>query len=115
MTQPAPIRRRHPRVRVDFDADVWVDLGGETIHTHGRLVDLGTGGAFLELGKSYAIGSRLRLRFTIAELGEITCRAIVRNRLEGKGVGTEFLEMNPPDQEQIEAFIEKIRRSINAP
>ncbi len=115
MTQPAPIRRRHRRVRVDFDAEVWVNRGDEAIHIRGRLVDLGTGGAFLELGKSYAIGSRLRLRFAIAELGEITCLVIVRSNLEGKGVGTEFLEMNPPDQEQIEAFIEKIRRSINTP
>ncbi len=117
MTQPksAPIRRRHPRVRVDFDAAVWVDRGDKTIQIHGRLVVLGAGGAFLELGESYAIGSLLRLRFFIPKLGEIACQVIVRNSLEGKGVGTEFLDMDPPDQERIKAFIEKIRRSINAP
>ena len=115
MTQPAPIRRRHPRVRVDFDADVWVDRGDKTIQIHGRLVDLGAGGAFLKLSENYAIGSLLRLRFAVAELGEIACLVIVRSSLVGKGVGTEFLDMNPPDQERIEVFIEKIRRSINTP
>ena len=109
MTQPksAPIRRRHRRVRVDFDADVWVDRGFKTIHIHGRLVVLGEGGAFLELGESYAIGSVLRIRFTVAELGEITCRAIIRYGLEGKGVGTEFLDMDLHEHARIKTLVEK--------
>ncbi len=53
----------------------------------------------------------MRLRFAVAELGEIACLVIVRSSLEGKGVGTEFLDMDPPDQERIKAFVEKIRRS----
>ncbi len=73
----------------------------------GRLAILGAGGAFLELGENHAIGSLLRLRFTIAELGEIACQAIVRNALEGKGVGVEFLDIEPSDQERIKAFVEK--------
>ncbi len=109
MTQPTDTteRRRYPRVRVDFDADVWVSHGDKTIHIHGRLVVLGAGGAFLELGESYAIGSVLRIRFTVAELGEIACQVIVRNRLEGKGVGTEFLGMDLHDHARIKRFVEK--------
>ena len=87
----------------------------KTIHIRGVLVVLGAGGAFLELGESYAIGSVLRLQFFIPQLGDIDCQVIVRNGLEEKGVGTEFLEMNPPDQERINHFIEQIRRSINTP
>ena len=115
MTQPTDTteRRRYPRARADFDADVWVSHGDETTHIPGRLVDLGAAGTFLELSENYAIGSLLRLRFTIAELGEITCRAIVRHGLEGKGVGTEFLDIDPPDQERIKAFVEKTHRSAN--
>ena len=113
MTQPTPTpdQRRYPRAHVDFDADVWVNRGGEAILIFGRLVVLGAGGAFLELGESYAIGSLLRLRFSTAELGEIACQVIVRHSLEGKGVGTEFLDMDPPDQERIKAFVDKTRGS----
>ena len=75
MTQfiPTPDQRRHPRTDVNFDADVWVSHGDVTIHIPGRLVVLGTGGAFLDLSESYAIGSLLRLWFAVAELGEIAC------------------------------------------
>ena len=117
MTQPTDTmgRRRYTRVGADFAADVWVSHGDETIHTPGRLVVLGAGGAFLELGESYAIGRVLRLQFFMPQLGDIDCQVIVRNGLEGKGVGTEFLDMNPPDRERIKAFVEQIRRSINTP
>lgn len=117
MTQPTPPpnQRRYPRAHVDFDAEVWVNRGSETILIFGRLVVLGAGGAFLELGESYAIGSLLRVRFTTADLGEIACQVIVRHSLEGQGVGTEFLDMDPSDQERIKAFVEKTRRSATSP
>ena len=99
--------RRYPRARVSFAAEVSVDHGGKTIRMDGRLAILGAGGAFLELGENHAIGSLVRLRFTTAELGEIACQAIVRNGLEGKGVGVEFLDIEPSDQERIKAFVEK--------
>ena len=79
--------RRYPRARVSFAAEVSVDHGGKTIRMDGRLAILGAGGAFLELGENHAVGSLVRLRFTTAELGEIAGQAIVRNGLEGKGVG----------------------------
>ncbi len=94
-------------MRVDFAADVWVNYGDETIHVHGRLVVLGAGGAFLELYESYAIGRVLRVRFSVAELGEIACQVIVQNNLEGKGVGTEFLGMDLHDHARIKRFVEK--------
>ena len=98
--------RRYPRARVSVDADVSVDQGGTTTRMDGHLVVLGAGGAFLELGEAYAIGSLLRLRFTTAEIGEIASLAIVRNGLEGKGVGVEFLDIEPYDRERIKAFVD---------
>ncbi len=35
----------------------------------------------------------MRVRFTLASIGEIDCRAIVRNRLEVQGVGVELLAL----------------------
>ena len=84
---------------------MWVDGAGA--RASGHLVVLGGGGAFLELEERYPISSPLRLRFTLATLGEISCRAIVRYVIDGKGVAVEFLDIEPGDRERIMAFVEK--------
>ena len=78
--------------------------GGQQQQTRGRLVDLGTGGAFLELADGYPIGTCLSVRFQLVRLGELNCRAIVRRDIEGKGVGVEFLDLEAPEQERLSAF-----------
>ena len=96
-------RRTFPRTEVNFP----VDVGGAEAHASGRLVSLGGGGAFLELDDRYPIFSTLRLRFSLATLGEISCQAIVRYTVEGKGAAVEFLDIEPGDQERIMAFVEE--------
>ena len=68
---------------------------------------LGAGGAFLELDDRYPMSTLLHLRFELATLGKISCRAIVRRVIEGKGVAVEFLEIEPGDRERITTFVEK--------
>ena len=111
---PSSERRQHPRAHVDFDTDAWIDRGGETTHVQGRLVVLSTDGAFLELGEDYAVGTLLKLRFAIAGLGGMACQVIVRHCLEGKGVGTEFLDMDPHDHVRLSTFVEKACRSATS-
>ena len=98
--------RRDPRAKVNFETKVWVDRAGGTTSVDGRFVVLGAGGAFLELGDTYPLGTMMRVRFTLAPIGEIDCRAIVRNGLEAKGVGVEFLDLDPHDQERLRTFVE---------
>ena len=104
MTDVQSDRRRFPRVEVSFHVDVWVD--GAEARVNGRLVVLGGGGAFLELDDRYPISSSLRLRFALATLGEIGCRAMVRYVIEGKGVAVEFLDMDPGERDRIMVFVE---------
>ncbi len=99
--------RRDLRAKVNFETKVWVDQAGSTTSVDGRLVVLGAGGAFLELGDTYPLGTMMRVRFTLAPIGEIDCRAIVRNGLEAKGVGVEFLDLDPHDQERLRRFVEQ--------
>ena len=99
--------RRDPRAKVNFETKVWVDRPGGTTSVDGRFVVLGAGGAFLELGDAYPLGTMMRMRFTLAPIGEIDCRAIVRNGLEAKGVGVEFLDLDPHDQERLRTFVEQ--------
>ncbi len=90
---------------MNFETKVWVDQAGSTTSVDGRLVVLGAGGAFLELGDTYPLGTMMRVRFTLASIGEIDCEAIVRNGLEAKGVGVEFLDLDPLVQVRIMTFV----------
>ena len=64
------------------------------------------GGAVLELSGSYAVGSMLRLGFKLpSTTTEISCTAIVRDRLNAQGVGVEFLHLEPRDRKRISTFV----------
>ena len=101
-------RRKFPRVQVSFDVDVRVEHAGRHARTvGGRLVVLGAGGAFLELDEAFPIGSFMHVRFELSTLGEIGCRAIVRNAIEDTGVGVEFLDIEGVQHRRIVAFVAK--------
>ena len=102
---PMDPTRRYPRTSVGFPVDVVSYSAGVTTRDEGRLVVLGAGGAFLELSGSYGGGSMLRLAFELPSTpGEITCTAIVRDRL-AKGVGVEFSQLEPRDRDRISGFV----------
>jgi len=106
MPEPTHESRRFPRAKVSFDTDVSVERGGVATHAAGRFVVLSGGGAFLEIGHRYPVGSLLTVRFTLpANEDTITCRAIVRNEIEGSGVGIEFIDIAPLDRERVQAFV----------
>ena len=105
---PSGPRRRFPRVRLSFDVDVRVEPVGKPARTvGGRLVVLGAGGALLELDDAFLIGSLMHVRFELPTLGEIGCPAIVRNAIEGSGVGVEFLDIAGVEHRRIVAFVTK--------
>ena len=85
---------------------------GRQVRTAGRLVVLSAGGAFLELDEGYPVGRPLRLRFELAALGKVGCRAILRRYHHGTGVGVEFLEVDPADQARITAFVKKHQATL---
>ncbi len=91
--------------KVSFETKVWVDRAATSVD--GRFVVLSAGEAFLELGEPHPLGTMMRVRFTLAPIGEIDCRAIVRKSLGTQGVGVEFLNLDPHDQECIRMFVEQ--------
>ncbi len=97
--------RKFPRVPVSFAVDLRVEHNGRQARpVGGRLVVIGAGGAFLEVDDAYPIGSFMHVRFELPTLGAIGCRAIVRNAIEGKGVGVEFLDIEGVEHRRIAAF-----------
>ena len=98
--------RRYPRARVSFETEVWVETGGVSASTDGRFTVLGAGGALLDAGELYPVGSLLRLRFRFPpRFDDVICKSIVRNGVEGKGVGVEFLDLSARDR--VRAFVEE--------
>ena len=85
-------------------ADVYAARGGAP--SNARVAVLGLGGAFLELRKDYSPGSLLGLRFRLPPtFHEVICWAVVRDRLEGRGVGVEFSDLAKTDARRIDAFV----------
>ena len=56
---------------------------------------------------SWTHGAGRGRRFEAASLGEISCLAIVRNGIEGTGVGVEFLDIEGVEHRRIVAFVTK--------
>ena len=105
---PVRSRRRYPRARVSGDIAVWIERDGTVRRVMGRIVVLGAGGAYLEIGENYPVGTVLGVAFTEDPLmDELTCAAVVRNSLDGQGIGVEFLDLDPLDQARIQAFVEQ--------
>ncbi len=101
-------QRRFPRARLSFKTKVWVETPSGPTRVEGRFVVLGEGGACLELDESFSVGSLLNLTFTLPETGDtIGCRAIVRNAVEGKGMGVEFLDISPQERERVSACVQR--------
>lgn len=101
--------RRYVRASVNFDVDVLSYSAGATNRDQGRLVVLGAGGAFLELGGTYAVGSMLKLGFKLPSTAEaVSCLAIVRDSQQGRGAGVEFVDLEPRDRARVTAFVTRL-------
>ena len=69
---------------------------------------LGAGGACLELDELLRTGNFLDLWFTLPETRDtISTRSIVRNAVEGKGVGVEFLDISAQERERVSACVQR--------
>ena len=116
MTETPSDRRHFPRVRVSFDVDVQVEPAGRPARTVvGRLVDLGGGGAFLELDDAFPLGMPMHLRFKLPTFVEIGCRAMVRYTFEGTavtGVGVEFFNIKDGERRHIVEFVAEHERPV---
>ena len=49
----------------------------------------------------------MHVRFELPTLGEIGCRTIVRDAIEGTGVGVEFLDIEGVEHRRVVAFVTK--------
>lgn len=81
----------------------WKAAGQRTVS---RAETLGLGGLFLHTPTPLPLGAVVELLFDL-KTGEIRARAIVRHSAPGKGMGVQFVQMQPADRARLNQFLEK--------
>ena len=86
--------------------EIWIGEGGIFTRTPDVLRDLSDGGAFVQTQQQFAKGSILSLGFDLPFSGRrISATVVVRHRLEGTGIGVEFLDLTPEVQLELRHFV----------
>lgn len=102
--------RRYLRLGLEtagLSSEVWRDEMDVSKPVKGRLMVLGEGGAYLEVADPFAVGSEIGLRLELpgTENDRIVCHAIVREYVEGEGIGVEFTELDVADRQRLKSAI----------
>jgi hypothetical protein len=93
--------RKHQRI--SLRTELWIGQDGIFTRTDETLRDLSIGGAFVQSGQIYPVGSVINIRFKIpAATNLLSCSAIVRNVKLGEGFGVQFLDISRENVHLIE-------------
>lgn len=96
--------RKYPRIRAPKGTWVaWKSLGKTTTS---RMETMGLGGLYLHDANPPSEGSTIELLFNLPA-GQVRARAIVRNTNPGKGMGIQFVQMQPEDRAKLHQFLSR--------
>jgi PilZ domain len=103
------VRDRRYAIRFPFAADaVLIDLESGK-QADGVTSDLSLGGCFVCTGKPLPIGSRARMK--LSRKGQVLEALVVVRIVKPRiGMGIEFFDVEPPNNELLAAWIESLRR-----
>src|SRR5690348_6809509 len=94
--------RRYPRVAVDLPAVS--NLNSRLVPT--RILTLGGGGLFLTVPEPAAVGTRFSISFRPAKhFSQIQVEVEIRHLIPGKGLGVEFIDLDPWYRQRLMTFI----------
>lgn len=100
-----PPKRRFPRVNLPKGLKVaWIHEKQQELTIAGTV---SSGGLFVISQKPAPVGSQVRLLFDIPG-GEVLATAVVRNQVEGRGMGVEFTEIQPNDRIRLEGLLQRL-------
>jgi c-di-GMP-binding flagellar brake protein YcgR len=103
--QSIPSRRRYPRV--EKPQGVWVYWNCKRRADTSRVLDLSTGGLFVETAEARDVDATIRLDFLVQE-GQIRAKAVVRHVRPGSGLGLKFTELAVEDGPRLAALISRL-------
>jgi hypothetical protein len=79
------------------------DLASGTRIPNARISDLSVSGAFVESMVAFALGSQVRLAFTVNHVA-VSVTAEVMNPMPAMGMGMRFLDLEPEQRRAIESL-----------
>ena len=93
-------KRRFPRkpfaTQVEHEGGVFIGFSR----------DISTGGMFIETKEPISVGSKLKLRFHLDDVGPVLIEtAEVRYTVQKLGIGVMFVDLSPDDQHRIDVFV----------
>jgi len=103
--------RASPRVAVS--AGVWVSWHTSGSRSVSRVRDLSVGGVFVATDAPPAIGTTVKLLFSLPE-GEIRIEGVVRYGREKEGMGVEFRHMGSGARARLLEFLRRLNANAAA-
>ena len=105
-------QRRYPRHK----APKGMCVGWKSSARRGvsRAEVLGMGGLFLQAPDPLPLGTVIELLFDL-KAGEVRARAIVRDSTPGKGMGVQFVQMQPADRARLNQFLSQYANADGSP
>jgi PilZ domain-containing protein len=95
-------QRKYPRHKAPKGMSVgWKSAGQRGV---ARAEVVGLGGLFLATPNPLPLGTVFELLFDL-KTGEVRARAVVRDSVPGKGMGVQFLQMQPADRARLNQFL----------
>ena len=110
MTNEFYIVRKHPRVNVDFFAD----LGrGPEYEFYDRITSLSLGGCFLATKRELHSGDHIFIRWSGELSGPINLKGTIKYHLrvmeEARGAGIQFLGVSSESEKRLQAVLNNYR------
>jgi hypothetical protein len=98
-------KRRYPRVGLEKGIYVaWQGVGERVVS---QIVTVGLGGLFIRVNDPPPVGDVIRLYFEVPG-GEIRARAVIRNSVQGEGMGIQFTSMVPEARGRLTQMLRRL-------
>ena len=98
-------KRRYPRVGLQRGMYVaWQGVGERVVS---EIVTVGLGGLFIKVINPPPVGDVIRLYFEVPG-GEIRARAVIKNSVDGEGMGIQFTAMGPEARGRLTQLLRRL-------
>jgi PilZ domain len=103
-------KRRYPRVGLQQGMYVaWQGVGERVVS---QIVTVGLGGLFIRTANPPPVGDVIRVYFEVPG-GEIRARAVIRDSVQGEGMGIQFTSMEPEARGRLTQLLRRLLREAD--
>jgi hypothetical protein len=102
---PPSTKRQYPRAGLQRGIYVaWQGVGQRVVS---RIATVGLGGLFIQVIDPPPVGDVIRLYFEVPG-GQVRARAVVKNSIQGEGMGIQFTAMEPEARGRLTRLLQEL-------